>query len=201
VGDLDAAMLYALPTLTRARTYLEIGSGNTTKFVRRGITDHGADTRVISIDPAPRAEVDQLCDQVHRVPLEVASPKVFDELKSGDVVAIDGSHRCFQNSDVTVFFLEVLPRLPAGVLIFIDDIFLPSDYPGEWRDRYYSEQYLLAVLLMADRGRRYEIVFPSHFSFLDPSLRRSTDRVWSELAIPNLPRATASGFWMRIRDS
>src|SRR4029450_13895428 len=40
-----------------------------------------------------------------------------------DVVLYDGSHRVFQNSDTTVFFLEVLPRLAPGVLVHIHDIF------------------------------------------------------------------------------
>jgi hypothetical protein len=199
VGDLDAAMLYGVPSLTSARTYLEIGSGNTTRFIRRGIEDHGADIRIVSIDPAPRTEIDRLCDQVHRMPLEQAPLSVFEELQSGDVVAFDGSHRCFQNTDVAVFFLEILPRLPRGVVIFIHDIFLPSDYPSDWSDRHYSEQYLLAVLLMADRGRRYEVLFPAYFATLDPPLREAMDRLWTELAIPGLPRGVPSGFWMCVR--
>jgi len=60
---------------------------------------------------------------------------------------VDNSHRCFQNSDVTVVFLDVLPRLRSGVIIYIDDVYLPYDYPPEWSMRYYSEQYLLAVVV------------------------------------------------------
>ncbi len=30
----------------------------------------------------------------------------------------------------------------------VHDIFLPDDYPPEWADRYYSEQYLLAAWLL-----------------------------------------------------
>jgi hypothetical protein len=29
--------------------------------------------------------------------------------------------------------------------VHLHDIFLPWDYPEEWRGRYYSEQYLLAA--------------------------------------------------------
>ena len=53
------------------------------------------------------------------------------------------------NSDATVFFLEILPRLPGGVLVGIHDVFLPYDYPRDYADRYYSEQYLLAAHLIA----------------------------------------------------
>lgn len=47
-------------------TYLEVGSGNSTRFARRAITVHGLRTRIVSIDPEPRAVVDELCDEVVR---------------------------------------------------------------------------------------------------------------------------------------
>ncbi len=73
---------------------------------------------------------------------------LFRELQAGDVLFIDSSHRCFMNSDVTVLFLEVLPNLPPGVLVQVHDIFIPYDYPREWVERYYAEQYLLSCYLL-----------------------------------------------------
>ena len=75
-------------------------------------------------------------------------------LSAGDMVFIDNSHRAFQNSDVTVFFTEVLPALPAGVAYGIHDIFLPDDYPAGWSDRFYNEQYLLAAAAQVPRLRQ-----------------------------------------------
>ena len=64
---LDAICLYGLvASPTNPRLYLEVGSGNSTKFVRRAIEDHKLRTKIISIDPQPRAVVDQLCDEVVR---------------------------------------------------------------------------------------------------------------------------------------
>jgi len=54
------------------------------------------------------------------------------------------------NSDATSFFLDVLPSLPAGVLVGIHDIHLPDDYRPEYVRCYYSEQYLLASYLLAE---------------------------------------------------
>lgn len=34
------------------------------------------------------------------------------------------------------------------MLVQVHDIFLPDDYPPEWDQRYYSEQYVLAGLLL-----------------------------------------------------
>lgn len=200
LGGFDAATLYAFPKLFGSARYLEVGSGNSTRFVRRSVEDFGLKTNISSIDPSPRAEVDDICDTVIRSPLEEAPMELFDQLGENDILMIDGSHRCFQNSDVTVAFLEVLPRLRPGVLVFIHDIFLPDDYPEIWQARYYSEQYLLAVLLAADRGRRYEIVFPAHFCETDAELRPETERTWRRIAPASVPLDSGC-FWLRVKPS
>jgi hypothetical protein len=198
VMGLDPVSLYAFPKLFNSRLYLEIGSGNSTKFVRRSIQDNNLQMEVVSIDPYPRAEIDSLCDEIVRRPLEELNLDVVDKLGDGDILMVDNSHRCFQNSDVAVMFMEVLPRLGRGVLIYIDDIYLPYDYPPEWAQRYYSEQYLLGVLLMADLGRRYEIVFPTFFVCFDEELRRQAEGFWNRM---NLGRSLldGNGFWLRVK--
>jgi hypothetical protein len=196
---LNAASLYAFPKLFGSRRYLEVGSGHSTRFVRRGIRDHGLGMVITSIDPHPRAEVDALCDEVIRQPLEDVAPSVVDRLEANDILMVDNSHRCFQNSDVTVVFLELLPRLKPGVLVYIDDIYLPLDYPPDWGERYYSEQYLLAVLLMADAGRRYEVLLPCTFMAADPLLRTRVDALWDRVGIGH--QGYGNGIWLRVRDA
>jgi hypothetical protein len=199
ISGLDAATLYAFPVLYASKRYLEIGSGNSTLFVRRSIQDHGLETRIVSLDPSPRSEVDAICDEVVRSGLEDAPLELFDTLEANDILMVDGSHRCFQNSDVTVAFLEVFPRLKPGVLVCIHDIYLPDDYPRDWATRFYSEQYLLAVMLLADRGRRYEVIFPAHFSATDPHLARRQEDLWRAIS-PAGMKLVSSGFWIRIKD-
>ncbi|WP_218009262.1 class I SAM-dependent methyltransferase [Herbidospora cretacea] len=191
---LDALGLYGLLTETDPARYVEIGSGNSTKFARRAIADHGLRTRITSIDPAPRANVDALCDVVVRSPLERADLSVFTGLEPGDVVFLDGSHRVLMGSDVTVFFFEVLPLLPPGVLVHLHDIMLPFDYPPEWRWRHYSEQYLLAAFLLGDPGR-YDVELPSAFVQHDPELRGLLRPLWDRLGVTQhyLP----ASFWFR----
>ena len=123
---LDGAALYSLLVRENPRLYAEIGSGNSTKFARRAIDDAALQTKIISIDPKPRAEIDQLCDEVIRLPLEEL--KDLSLFSQSDFVFFDGSHRSFQNTDVTVFFGEVLPLLPNGCIYGIHDILLPYDY-------------------------------------------------------------------------
>ena len=75
------------------------------------------------------------------------------------------------SSDVVVLWLDILPRLKPGVFVHIHDIFLPYDYPPDWVDRYYTEQYLLAVALLAPQSA-FEIVLPNQFVIKDAELSR-----------------------------
>ena len=192
---LDCASLYGLTALERPTRYVEIGSGISTTFVACAVADHALSTQLVSIDPHPRAEIDELCDSVIREPLEALEPAVFDTLAAGDMLFFDGSHRCFTNSDVAVFFLEVLPRLPAGVLVGIHDIYLPYDYPTEVARRFYSEQYLLAVRLLS-RSAPEDIVLPATFVSNDASLRSILEPLWEALPPGDLERHGGS-FWFR----
>jgi hypothetical protein len=160
---LDSMILYSLISAVRPNIYLEIGSGASTKFVRRAIADGALTTRIISIDPQPRAEVDGLCDEVIRQPFEDADlGEILTRLARNDVVFVDNSHRSFQNSDVTVFFTEALWTLPPGAYWGLHDIYLPDDYPDVWRERFYNEQYLLVSYLLGGAGAD-EVIFPGHW--------------------------------------
>lgn len=203
---LDAVTLYGLIGSRKPSRYVEVGSGNSTKFARRAVRDLALDTQIISLDPHPRAEVDALCDRVIRQPLEGVETTVFDELAAGDMLFFDGSHRIFENSDVTVFFLEVLPRLKLGVMVHIHDIFLPFDYPRSWMDRHYSEQYLLAAYLLAGYSR-IEVVLPLAYVSQHPGMGAFVNETWEQ---PLFQRAfsryrqltggyIATSFWLRMK--
>jgi hypothetical protein len=192
---LDAVALYALIAGGTPRTFLEVGSGNSTKFARRAIADHGLGTRIVSIDPQPRAFVDRICDDVIRAPLEDADLDVFARLQPGDLVFIDNSHRSFQNSDVTVFFTEVLPRLPPGVIWGLHDIFLPNDYPAGWEGRFYNEQYLLSCYLLGGAGGD-RIEFPAAY-VAGSGLLQEAAPGWAEDPPWGDPQQLRGGsFWM-----
>lgn len=122
---LDAMALYAFLALRNPKRYFEIGSRNSTKMARRAIRDNGLRTMLASFDPQPREEINHICDQIIRQPLEDIDLGLFDQLEERDIIFMDGSHRVFMNSDAAVFFLEVLPMLKPGVLIHLHDIFLP----------------------------------------------------------------------------
>jgi hypothetical protein len=190
-AGLDAAALYGVLATQRPKRYFEIGSGYSTKLARRTIRDQHLPTTILSIDPSPQASIDGICDTVIRQRLEDTDLTLFDQLETGDILFFDGSHHAFMSSDVVVFWLEILPRLQPGVLVHIHDIFLPYDYPIEWTDRYYSEQYLAAVALLAPQ-RTIDLLFPSFFIHKDPEL---SSQVTQHLG----PRANSPGgsFWVK----
>ncbi len=131
--------------------YIEIGSGNSTKVAYKAKKELGLTTKIISIDPMPRAEIDSLADEVHRKPFENLDFDIVDLLEENDILFVDNSHRILPNSDSMVFYMEILPRLKKGVIVHIHDIYLPYDYPQFMCDRAYSEQYGLAMYLLANR--------------------------------------------------
>ena len=176
-SSLDAISLYGLLGMRKPRRYFEIGSGNSTMFARRAIRDLGLKSQIISIDPNPRAEVDALCDRVIRQPLEDVDPSVLTELQEGDFLFVDNSHRVFTNSDATVFFLEVLPRLKSGVTVHVHDIFLPFDYPRSWMQRHYSEQYMLAIYLIAGYSK-IRTILPLAYLSKDSVFGGLINRTW-----------------------
>jgi predicted O-methyltransferase YrrM len=197
LAGLDSTLLYALLRARAPKRYVEIGSGHSTRIARRAVADGGLATRIVSIDPAPRAEIEAICDESVRRPLEELDVARFDELEAGDVLFLDGSHRVFTNSDAVVFFLEVLPRLAPGVLVHVHDIFLPFDYPPEWNDRFYSEQYLLACWLLAD-SPRIEVELPAAWVSGQDDLAGVLEPLWSDPRMAGVQRDGCS-FWLATR--
>lgn len=161
---LDAIAAYGFLSVLNPQRFVEIGSGHSTRFVRQAIIDHKLSTRIISVDPEPRADIDKICDEVHRIKIEDFSSNLFESLNAGDILFIDSSHLVLMNSDVTVLFLEIIPLLKKGVIIHFHDIHLPNDYPPDWIPRYYSEQYILGALLLS-AADRFQVLLPNAFLF------------------------------------
>lgn len=193
---LDIMALYTIIAETKPNKYVEVGSGNSTQVAHKAIQDHDLDTQIISIDPYPRAEIDSLADEIIRKPFEAVDTSWLADLEAGDILFIDNSHRMLPNSDATVFFLETLPSLRPGVIVHIHDIYLPYDYPQFMCDRFYTEQYGLAINLLAN-PQRYHTIFPGYFISEDKALSSMISGIWEH---PNLEGVERHGgsYWLRI---
>jgi hypothetical protein len=194
---LDAATLYGWIATRKPALYVEIGSGESTRFARRAVRDLGLPTKIVSIDPHPSVGIDALCDEVIRQPFEATDLSWLSRVAPGDLIFLDGSHRVFENSDVVVAFLDVLPGLPSGVAFGIHDVYLPWDYPPEWSNRFYSEQYLLAALLLGGPAR-VETLLPNHFISHTPELLALLDPVWKAGPLASLV-VHGEAFWLSTR--
>ena len=192
ISPLDGAVLSCVLAEYRPARFLEIGSGTSTRFARRTVDRLGLGTSICSVDPEPRADVDAICDEVLRTTLQDVDLGRFADLAAGDVAFFDGSHRALAHSDVATFFLDVVPVLAPGVVVHVHDVFLPADYPPEWRYRSYSEQYVLAALLLADPS--VEVVAANHLLALERSAEVAT--IWSDhgVVLPEQP-AYDTSFW------
>ena len=193
---LDIIAIYAIFANFKPSKYIEIGSGNSTKVAYKAKKELGLTTKIISIDPMPRAEIDSLADEVHRKPFENLDFDIVDLLEENDILFVDNSHRILPNSDSMVFYMEILPRLKKGVIVHIHDIYLPYDYPQFMCDRAYSEQYGLAMYLLANPSK-YKTIFPNYFVSEDKELSSILNPIWENTSMKNVERHGGS-FWIRI---
>lgn len=193
---LDIVAIYGMLAHFQPAQYVEVGSGNSTKVAAKAIRDQSLATRITSIDPYPRAEIDQLAQTIVRKPFEDTDFSFIYELKANDILFIDNSHRVLPNSDATVFFLEVLPRLAPGVIVHIHDIYLPYDYPQFMCDRAYSEQYMLAAFILANPGK-YETILPNYFISQDAELNGILQPLWQQPTLQGVETHGGS-YWLRV---
>ncbi len=189
-APLDAAVAYTLVRNRRPRWIVEVGSGHSTRFLLRAIHDGQTKTRLTSIDPEPRADLPSDGVDLRRATIQEAGAAPFSGLAPGDFVFIDSSHVLMPGSDVDVLVNAVLPRLPSGVYVHFHDVFLPDDYPTDWRWRAYNEQSVVAALLQSGA---YAPVFASHYS-----ATRMTSLVGKSVVatLPRLESARDSSLWL-----
>jgi hypothetical protein len=163
-GAVDAEVLYCVIDHFRPRTIIEVGSGYSTRLMRRAIQGGQVGTRLISIDPAPRVEIQSSADEEIRAVVEdVPVSRFTDELQPNDILFVDSSHVIQTGGDVPYLFLEVFPKLQAGVLIHVHDIFLPFDYPKCFVDERWgwTEQYLFHAFML--NNPNYATLWPSYY--------------------------------------
>jgi hypothetical protein len=193
---LDMIGIYTMIARFKPKRYIEIGSGYSTRMAHMAITRQNLGTELISIDPKPRVEIEQLPNRVIRKPFETIDFDIVGALDTNDILFIDNSHRILPNSDSMVFFLEILPRLKRGVIVHLHDIYLPYDYPEFMCERVYSEQYGLAIYLLADPDK-YETILPNYYISEDRALSEVIAPIWNHENLQDVERHGGS-FWLRI---
>lgn len=192
---LDAALLYSFTRSLKPQRFLEVGSGYSTRIARQAIIDGALGTKIMSIDPSPRADVHDYSDEIIRSRLEHHDwVSDVEKLRANDIFFLDSSHEVDTGNDVVEALLKIFPQLPSGVVIHIHDIFLPYDYPSDWvlgDGLVWAEQYLVQGLLCD--SSRYEVLFPGYKVFRD----------CADL-LANFPQefiGRPQSLWLRVRET
>lgn len=191
--SVDAEVLYSIIRRFKPARIVEVGSGFSTRAMRRAILDGGLHTRLTSIDPIPRVDVASFADEQIRTPVETLEvSRLVELLQANDILFIDSSHLITTGGDVTFLCLEVLPELRPGIFVHFHDIFLPFEYPQSWVVDFrwgWNEQYLIQAFLY--NNSEFEIVWPAYY-------------MWTQYkgevlkTIPCDPsRTSPSSFWLR----
>lgn len=196
---IDAISICGMIEEFRPARFIEIGSGHSTRFVCRAVEEFAPHCKITAIDPYPHVKLPTSLHRFIQEPLEATDLSIFAELEPNDIVFMDGSHHCFSNTDVAAFFLDIIPSLPAGVIVCVHDIYLPWDYPPQWENSYCNELQVVAAYLVG-AGSSVEYLFPSFYiNDIDKDLRAVLDPVWRLPALaPPLPTLHDAGaFWWR----
>lgn len=196
-AGLDALLLWATLRELRPARVLELGAGHSTLFVLGALDANGTGT-LTSVDPSPRLPASALAHP--RLTLEQRSANEtplasFVELSAGDVLFVDTTHTVKRGSEVNRLILDVLPRLAAGVVVQIHDVFLPWDYPRQWfvRGTYLAEQYLVQAYLA--ENPHWEVLAASQALWRTAGERLR--RLAPDVDLVPRPGHGASSLWLR----
>ena len=169
------AEIYASMILDRKPgRVVEVGSGFSTIIARETIRYAGYPTKLVAIDPYPRTDVQTVADELIRCPVEQSNLMDYD-WRADDLLFIDSSHLCRTRGDLPYLYCQLMPSLPAGLVVHVHDIFLPYDYPNLYDTWCYTELYLLSCMLA--HNSRYQSILATHLSLTTTS-RPDADNLW-----------------------
>jgi hypothetical protein len=189
----DAELYAAMIWKTKPRRIIEVGSGYSTLIAKSTIRRLGTPCELHVIDPKPRRNIESVADRVEYCRVERSSLAGLT-LTDGTLLFIDSSHVCRRGGDLPFLYCRVLPMLPAGSVIHVHDVFLPFDYPDNYVERFYTEQYLLHALLV--NNEKLEVLLANHY--LAREHRSALQAVLGQRA-GEPPLFSGASFWMTSR--
>ena len=159
----DATVLATMLMHYQPKRVVEVGAGYSTAVMLDVSERYLADPpKIVCIDPEPgrlRSVLrgDEAGLTIHETIVQNLPIELFTTLEANDILFIDSSHVLKLGSDVSLLFLEVLPRLRPGVVVHIHDIATSFEYPLEWYEegRAWNEAPALRAFLAFNQA--YEI--------------------------------------------
>lgn len=202
----DATVLAAMLMHYRPQRVLEIGAGYSTAVMLDVVERHlERPPQITCVDPEPgrlRSVLrgDEAHLTIHETIMQDLPRELFTALAANDILFIDSSHVLKLGSDVSILFLEILPRLAPGVVVHVHDIATSFEYPLEWYEegRAWNEAPALRAFLAFNQA--YEILY-----FCDYMNRFQREAVARHMPLAlRHPKGAPEGntsvsFWMRRR--
>jgi hypothetical protein len=187
----DAEIYAAMISSAKPDRIIEVGSGYSTVIARATVEHIGLNCDIHIIDPQPRRNIENIADHIEYKLVERSSLADI-KFSENTLLFIDSSHVCRSEGDLPFLYCRILPMLPSGVLVHIHDIFLPFDYPDNYFERFYTEEYLLHVLLA--HSTKFEVVLATHY--LTREYREAMQAVFGP-GVGEDPLFFGASFWMR----
>ena len=187
----DAAAAYTFIRKKLPKIVIEIGSGHSTRFLLKGMIDQDLDSKLICIDPNPRAKIPihknifHINKTLQNIDLDII------KINPNDILFVDSSHILMPGSDVDIIVNRLLPRFPIGSIVHFHDILLPDDYPKEWKWRNYNEQSIISTLISSGS---WQVEWSSHY-ILTKMYSEFNSTVLSDIEI--LPNALETSIWLK----
>ena len=171
--DVDAACLYCMVRKFKPRHIIEAGCGYSSRLIslacrKNQAEGHPAGCTFIEPYPSDRILKDKLAGELLVKKIEDVPLETFQALQTGDILFIDTSHVVKTQNDCCYEYLQLIPSLPAGVLLHVHDIYTPYDYPEDLitRNQFaFNEQYALECLLT--HNPKMEVVLPMFYLWTD----------------------------------
>jgi hypothetical protein len=189
----DALVFFCMIRHFRPQLIMQTGNEFALRLAAQVAAKNGTG-RVICLESEPsellQKPLPRMCQLITQ-PLQETPWTQFDELAANDILFIDSSHVSKIGSDVNYLFLEVLPRLRPGVIVHVNGIYLPWEYPKRWIDQnlwFWNEQYLLQAFLQFNSD--YEVLLANNYLGQKYNALMRT-------VFPQSPWWGGSSFWMR----
>lgn len=201
-GPIESQVVHCVVRATGPRRIVEIGSGVSTLCMvhAAGLNERNGkpSSSITCIEPYPRKNFLGLRGITHlpRV-CQTVPDAVFEQLEAGDLLFVDSSHAVKCGSDVLKIWLDVVPRLPAGVLVHAHDIFLPYLFHPEVATSYFDWQETSLLLALLTNNPRLSILAALYALHGDESA--ALGRICSDYR-PGTPRTGGhypSSLWLR----
>jgi Methyltransferase domain len=161
-GPIESDLLYCVVRTLAPRRMIQVGAGASTWVALKAAADAGHTIEITAVDPFPTDFLSRLSAEgkitLRHEPVQAVDPAELARLEPGDVLFIDSTHTVSAGSDVNHMILEVLPRLPKGVLVHFHDITMPYDYGPRVlsSDLFFWNETVLLQAYLTDNPR-YEI--------------------------------------------